>query len=177
MNSWHKKMNPLVHVVRIQTLICLNPDWNQRCRGERAPVFLPHLNCWFFPCEDFPVVVKIASGFYATQKLSRLLSLSRPMYQKSSCVSGGICFMARGRDGLGTVTNNNLRRSGSIWGGLWNACVLEQGKNLFPAFCKLFCPQIILLLLRHLPWQFSYVIMFHYIIFICHDGILTFFSR
>lgn len=62
--------------------------------------------------------------------------------------------MARGRDGLGTVTNN-FRRSGRIWGGLQNACVLEQGKDLFPVFCKLFCPQNILLLLGYLPWQFS----------------------
>lgn len=48
---------------------------------------------------------KIAFGVYATQKLSHLLSLPRPMYLKSSCISGGLCFMARGRDGLGTVTN------------------------------------------------------------------------
>lgn len=64
------------------------------------------------------MVEKIAPGFYATQKSSHLLSLSRPMYQKSSCVNGGLCFMARDRDGLGTGTNNNLRRNGRIWGGL-----------------------------------------------------------
>lgn len=51
LNSWHKKMNPLIHVVRIQSLIRLNHDWIQRCKGcEQSPSFLASLEPWFFLC-------------------------------------------------------------------------------------------------------------------------------